>query len=57
MEYDTSLAEEVYALAKRWDASRSIADISKLEFKANDLSLLGSQQIGADSSFFRCNPF
>ncbi|KAF5361641.1 hypothetical protein D9758_007285 [Tetrapyrgos nigripes] len=43
MEYDTSLAKAAYELATRWDASRS-TDVSKLEFKENDLDSFDSNQ-------------
>ncbi|KAG6829889.1 hypothetical protein H0H92_003022, partial [Tricholoma furcatifolium] len=45
MEYDTSLAKEVYALASRWDAARSISDIAHLDFKESDLKGFDSNQI------------
>jgi len=37
MEYDLTLAEQAYALAAKWDASRSTSDLSKLPFTENDL--------------------
>ncbi|KAG6829894.1 hypothetical protein H0H92_003027 [Tricholoma furcatifolium] len=45
MDYDTSLAKEVYALAERWDAARSTTDISPLDFKESDLKGFDSNQI------------
>ena len=50
MQYDTSLAEQAYALAAKWDASRNTSDVSQLPFKASDLEGYGSNQIG--TSFF-----
>ncbi|KAI0075897.1 hypothetical protein K474DRAFT_1663655 [Panus rudis PR-1116 ss-1] len=44
LEYDTSLAEEAYALAKRWDESRSQTDLSQLSFKETDLDTFNSNQ-------------
>ena len=46
MQYDTSLAEQAYALAAKWDASRNTSDVSQLPFKASDLEGYGSNQIG-----------
>jgi leukotriene-A4 hydrolase len=46
MEYDMTLAKKAYDLAKRWDASRSISEISKLGFKESDLHAFNSNQIG-----------
>ncbi|KAJ7116299.1 hypothetical protein C8R44DRAFT_832437 [Mycena epipterygia] len=45
MEYDDSLAQEAYALANRWDASRSVAEVSGLDFKKSDLDTFSSTQI------------
>ncbi|KAF8639401.1 hypothetical protein AX17_001526 [Amanita inopinata Kibby_2008] len=45
LEYDMTLAEEAYELASRWDASRTITDISQLDFKKSDLDKLDSNQI------------
>jgi leukotriene-A4 hydrolase len=45
MEYDLTLAEQAYALAKRWDASRDTSDLSQLDFKATDLLDFDSNQI------------
>ncbi|KAJ7677326.1 peptidase family M1-domain-containing protein [Mycena rosella] len=45
MEYDLTLAHEAYALADRWDASRSIAEVSALDFKKSDLDTFSSTQI------------
>ncbi|KAF8890429.1 peptidase family M1-domain-containing protein [Infundibulicybe gibba] len=44
MEYDTSLAEKSYALAARWDASRS-QPIPELDFDRSDISDLNTNQI------------
>lgn len=44
MEYDLTLAEASYALAKRWEDSRSTA-ISELDFGAGDLKHFDSNQI------------
>jgi len=40
-----TLAEEAYALAERWDKSRDILDLSKLDFDETDLKMLASNQI------------
>ncbi|PFH48207.1 hypothetical protein AMATHDRAFT_196923 [Amanita thiersii Skay4041] len=45
MDYDMTLAEEAYDLARRWDASRTIGDVSKLDFKPSDLEKFDSNQI------------
>lgn len=45
MEYDTSLAETVYALADRWNTSRTITDVSQLDFSESDLEGLDTNQI------------
>ncbi|KAG5715728.1 Leukotriene A-4 hydrolase [Termitomyces sp. T112] len=45
MEYDTSLAKEVYTLASDWDAARSVSDVAQLKFKEADLKSLDSNQI------------
>ncbi|KAH7920495.1 hypothetical protein BV22DRAFT_1114838 [Leucogyrophana mollusca] len=45
MEYDLSLATQAYALAERWDASRSTSDPSKLDFTAHDLAEMDTNQI------------
>ncbi|EPS99669.1 hypothetical protein FOMPIDRAFT_1163900 [Fomitopsis schrenkii] len=45
MQYGTSLAEQAYALAAKWDASRNTSDVSQLPFKASDLEAYGSNQI------------
>jgi leukotriene-A4 hydrolase len=52
MEYDMTLAEEAYALAERWDASRSIVDVAQLDFEADDITRLSAMQIGA---FYYCS--
>ncbi|KZT68834.1 hypothetical protein DAEQUDRAFT_745556 [Daedalea quercina L-15889] len=45
MQYDTSLAEQAYALAAKWDSSRNTSDVSKLPFTESDLEGFGSNQI------------
>lgn len=45
LEYDTSLAKEVYSLATDWDAARSTSDITQLKFKESDLKGFDSNQI------------
>ncbi|KAF7375083.1 Leukotriene A-4 hydrolase [Mycena sanguinolenta] len=45
MEYDMTLAEAAYALAARWDRSRSVAEISSLDFDKSDLDSFISTQI------------
>ncbi len=45
MEYDTTLAEQAYRLAERWDASRNVSDVSELDFKGGDLDGFDSNQI------------
>jgi leukotriene-A4 hydrolase len=45
MEYDMTLAEEAYALAERWDKSRDILDLSKLDFDETDLKIITPNQI------------
>lgn len=45
MEYDLTLAEHAYALAKRWDDSRGTVDISQLDFKETDLEGFDTNQI------------
>jgi leukotriene-A4 hydrolase len=50
MEYDMTLAEEAYALAERWDKSRDILDLSKLDFDETDLKMLASNQISQYSA-------
>ncbi|KAJ7454867.1 peptidase family M1-domain-containing protein [Mycena latifolia] len=45
MEYDLTLAQEAYALADRWDASRSTSEVSDLDFKKSDLDTFNSNQI------------
>ncbi|KAH9949467.1 hypothetical protein B0H21DRAFT_728077 [Amylocystis lapponica] len=44
MEYDLTLAQQAYALAEKWDAARSVADISQLKFKETDLDGFNSNQ-------------
>ncbi|EJD04497.1 uncharacterized protein FOMMEDRAFT_107254 [Fomitiporia mediterranea MF3/22] len=43
MEYDTTLAEQAYALAARWDSSRD-KDVSNLDFKSSDLEGFDTNQ-------------
>ncbi|KAH8101514.1 peptidase family M1-domain-containing protein [Cristinia sonorae] len=43
LEYDLTLAEQAYDLAKRWDASRNV-EISQLNFKDSDLKDFNSNQ-------------
>jgi len=45
MDYDLTLAQKAYKLAKRWDAAREI-DISKVDFTKSDLKEFNSNQIG-----------
>ncbi|KAF7330388.1 Leukotriene A-4 hydrolase [Mycena venus] len=45
MEYDLTLAEAAYTLAARWDASRSVAETSTLDFQKSDLDSFMSTQI------------
>lgn len=42
--YDTSLAESAYSLAARWDASRTISDVNKLDFVVSDVEGYNSNQ-------------
>ena len=42
--YDTTLADPAYNLAARWDTSRSISDITKLDFAASDVGTFNSNQ-------------
>ncbi|KAF8839796.1 zincin [Paxillus ammoniavirescens] len=44
MEYDLTLATAANNLADRWDASRSVADQTQLNFKSSDLDELNSKQ-------------
>ncbi|OSD05714.1 hypothetical protein PYCCODRAFT_1465050 [Trametes coccinea BRFM310] len=44
MIYDTALAREAFALAEKWDASRSESDVSKLGFQEADLSTFNANQ-------------
>ena len=44
MEYDTSLAEQAYALADKWDGSRDLTP-SELDFKQTDLESFSANQI------------
>ncbi|KAF8633192.1 hypothetical protein AX15_001489 [Amanita polypyramis BW_CC] len=43
--YDMTLAENAFTLADRWDNSRSVVDISQLDFKQSDLEGLDANQI------------
>lgn len=52
MEYDLTLAKQAYDLATRWDASRSIEEISELDFKESDLKDFNSNQISRRSTFW-----
>jgi leukotriene-A4 hydrolase len=47
--YDTTLAEPAYSLAVRWDTSRYISDITKLDFVASDVGTFNSNQKGEQS--------
>lgn len=51
MKYDTTLAEQAYALAARWDSAREIS-ISELSFKPDDLASFNGNQTGT----YVCNP-
>lgn len=42
--YDTTLADPAYGLAARWDTSRSISDVTKLDFTASDVKAFNSNQ-------------
>jgi leukotriene-A4 hydrolase len=44
--YDTTLADPAYSLAARWDTSRSISDVSELDFVASDVAAFNSNQKG-----------
>ena len=43
--YDTTLAKDAYALAARWQDSRS-EDVAKLGFASSDLKTFNSNQKG-----------
>ncbi|KAJ7746548.1 peptidase family M1-domain-containing protein [Mycena metata] len=45
MEYDLTLAQAAYALAARWDASRSVPETPSLDFLKSDLDGFSSTQI------------
>ena len=47
MVYDTALAREALSLAEKWDASRSEADVSKLDFHESDLASFNANQKSA----------
>jgi len=42
--YDTTLADPAYGLAARWDTSRSISDVTKLDFTTSDVKAFDSNQ-------------
>jgi len=42
--YDTTLADPAYGLAARWDTSRSISDVTELDFTASDVATFNSNQ-------------
>ena len=42
--YDITLADPPYSLAARWDTSRSISDVTKLDFAASDVETFNSNQ-------------
>lgn len=44
MEYDTTLAEQAYVLADKWDSSRDLTP-SELDFKQTDLENYSANQI------------
>lgn len=48
IKYDTSLAQQAYDLADKWDKSRN-EDPAKLDFSEKDLAPLNSNQIGEHS--------
>jgi leukotriene-A4 hydrolase len=55
LEYDLTLVNASYSLADRWNASRDIDDLTKLDFKPSDLDDLNSNQrgnLGCDSLLF-----
>ncbi|KAK2459750.1 hypothetical protein APHAL10511_008182 [Amanita phalloides] len=45
LDYDVTLAEKAFALADRWNASRSVPDVSQLDFNESDLEGLDTNQI------------
>lgn len=47
--YDTTLADPAYGLAARWDTSRSISDVSELDFATSDVSTFNSNQTSEKS--------
>ena len=47
MVYDTALAREAFSLAERWDASRTEADVSKLDFQDSDVASFNANQKSA----------
>ena len=49
MVYDTTLAEQAYALAARWDSSRD-KEVSNLDFKSGDLEDFDTNQKSSYSS-------
>ncbi|KAI0762471.1 metalloprotease [Fomes fomentarius] len=44
MVYDTALAREAFALAERWNESRSESDVSKLQFIESDMASFNANQ-------------
>lgn len=48
--YDTTLADPAYSLAVRWDTSRYISDITKLDFAASDVGTFNSNQKSEQSA-------
>jgi leukotriene-A4 hydrolase len=44
--YDTTLAVPAYNLAARWDTSRSILDVSELDFTVSDVTTFNANQMG-----------
>ena len=54
--YDTTLAESAYSLAARWDASRTIPDVNKLDFVASDVEGYNSNQKSETSIVLLTNP-
>ncbi|EPQ61166.1 hypothetical protein GLOTRDRAFT_53987 [Gloeophyllum trabeum ATCC 11539] len=44
IEYDTTLAKRVYALAERWNSARSVKDVADLDFQESDIESFSSNQ-------------
>jgi len=42
--YDITLADPPYSLAARWDTSRTVSDVTKLDFAASDVQTFDSNQ-------------